>query len=119
MPNIAAAAALRSRSTWGLSSPCPETPRIMRPQAHLQAQAEDRVLQRRTTLNYEEPGMPRPSPDHRTTPLNVVLREYIQHYTFHRPHRSLHQHPPAGGTPPHSGAATRVLRRDRLGGLLH
>jgi transposase len=28
----------------------------MRPQAHLQAQAEDRVLQRRTTLNYEEPA---------------------------------------------------------------
>jgi transposase InsO family protein len=23
--------------------------------------------------------------------LNVVLREYIQHYNFHRPHRSLHQ----------------------------
>jgi putative transposase len=51
--------------------------------------------------------------------LNVVLREYIQHYNFHRPHRSLHQHPPEGGTPLHSGAASRVLRRDRLGGLLH
>jgi putative transposase len=51
--------------------------------------------------------------------LNVVLREYIQHYNFHRPHRSLHQHPPEGGTALHSGAASRVLRRDRLGGLLH
>jgi hypothetical protein len=28
----------------------------MRPQAHVQAQAEDRVLQRHTTLSYEEPG---------------------------------------------------------------
>jgi len=27
----------------------------MRPQAHLRAQAEDRVLQQRTTLSYEEP----------------------------------------------------------------
>jgi hypothetical protein len=40
-------------------------------------------------------------------------------YNTQRPHRSLHQHPPEGGTPLHSGAASRVLRRDRLGGLLH
>ena len=40
-------------------------------------------------------------------------------YNTHRPHQSLDQRPPAGGTPTHSGAATRVLRRDRLGGLLH
>jgi transposase InsO family protein len=51
--------------------------------------------------------------------LNVVLREYIQHYNTHRPHRSLHQRPPAGGTPLPSGAAIRPLRRDRLGGLIH
>jgi putative transposase len=35
--------------------------------------------------------------------LDVVLREYVQHYNAHRPHRSLHQRPPAGGTPPRSG----------------
>jgi putative transposase len=51
--------------------------------------------------------------------LNVVLREYIQHYNSHRPHRSLQQHPPESGTPTHSGAASHVLRRDRLGGLVH
>jgi putative transposase len=51
--------------------------------------------------------------------LDVVLREYVQHYNAHRPHRSLHQSPPAGGIPPRSGAAIRPQRRDRLGGLIH
>ncbi len=51
--------------------------------------------------------------------LAVVLQEYIEHYNTHRPHRSLTQHPPAGRTPPRSGATIRPLRRDRLGGLLH
>ena len=51
--------------------------------------------------------------------LDVVLREYVQHFNAHRPHRSLDQRPPAGGTPPRSGATVRPLRRDRLGGLLH
>src|SRR3981081_943437 len=53
MPNIAAAALL-SRSTCGLRF-VSSTPRIMRPQAHAQAQVEDRVLQRHTTLRDEEP----------------------------------------------------------------
>jgi putative transposase len=51
--------------------------------------------------------------------LDVVLREYVQHYNTHRPHRALHQQPPAGGAPSASGEAIRVLRRDRLGGLIH
>ena len=51
--------------------------------------------------------------------LDIVLREYVQHFNTHRPHRSLDQHPPAGDTPPESGDAIRVLRRDRLGGLVH
>ena len=51
--------------------------------------------------------------------LATVLEEYVEHYNTHRPHRSLDQHPPAGRTPPPSGATVRPLRRDRLGGLVH
>jgi transposase InsO family protein len=51
--------------------------------------------------------------------LTQVLHEFVEHYNAHRPHRSLHQRPPAGRTPPPTGAAIRPLRRDRLGGLVH
>ena len=51
--------------------------------------------------------------------LDAVLREYLKHYDAHRPHRALHQRPPAGDTAPRSGAIIRPLRRDRLGGLIH
>jgi putative transposase len=51
--------------------------------------------------------------------LAVVLREFVEHYNTHRPHRSLHQQPPTGATPTPSRAAVRPLRRDRLGGLVH
>jgi putative transposase len=47
--------------------------------------------------------------------LAVVLREYVQHFNTHRPHRSLDQRPPVGDTARPSGAAIHVLRRDRLG----
>jgi hypothetical protein len=48
-----------------------------------------------------------------------VLREFVQHYNSQRPHRSLHQRPPEGGTCLRSEAAIRPLRRDRLGGVIH
>jgi transposase InsO family protein len=51
--------------------------------------------------------------------LAAVLREFVDHYNTHRPHRSLDQHPPAGSTPPPCEATVRPLRRDRLGGLVH
>ena len=52
--------------------------------------------------------------------LRLVLGEYVDHYNTHRPHRTLHQNPPARRQdPPAAGTSTRVLRRDRLGGLIH
>jgi putative transposase len=52
--------------------------------------------------------------------LRLVLREYTDHYNAHRPHRSLRQQPPAGRPPPPIPAASiRVVRTDRLGGLIH
>jgi transposase InsO family protein len=52
--------------------------------------------------------------------LRLILDEYVDHYNKHRPHRALQQHPPDGRPhPPALGANVRVLRRDRLGGLIH
>jgi putative transposase len=51
--------------------------------------------------------------------LAALLREFVDHYNTHRPHRSLNQHPPARPTPPPCEATVRPLRRDRLGGLVH
>ena len=52
--------------------------------------------------------------------LRLVLDEYVDHYNTHRPHRTLRHSPPAGRPrPPDLGANVRVLRRDRLGGLIH
>jgi putative transposase len=51
--------------------------------------------------------------------LRLVLGEYADHYNTHRPHRTLHQNPPGRQQdPPAEGTSTRVLRRDRLGGLI-
>jgi putative transposase len=52
--------------------------------------------------------------------LRLVLGEYADHYNSHRPHRSLQQEPPAGRAhPPVKITEMRVLRGDRLGGLIH
>ena len=51
--------------------------------------------------------------------LRLVPCEYIDHCNTHRPHRTLQQDPPAGRPHPAGpGATVRVLRRDRLGGLI-
>jgi putative transposase len=51
--------------------------------------------------------------------LRLVLSEYVEHYNVHRPHRTLCQSPPAGRErPPILDPDVRVLRRDRLGGLI-
>lgn len=52
--------------------------------------------------------------------LEALLSEYLAHYNGHRPHRSLGQRPPVGrlrSQAPDAGRA--VIRRDRLGGLIH
>jgi transposase InsO family protein len=52
--------------------------------------------------------------------LRLVLDGYTDHYNSHRPHRALQQGPPAGrSNPPALGTNVGVLRRDRLGGLIH
>jgi hypothetical protein len=52
--------------------------------------------------------------------LRPILGEYIDHYNTHRPHRPLEQGAPAERPNPRAlGASIRVLRRDRLGGLIH
>jgi putative transposase len=52
--------------------------------------------------------------------LRLVPGEYADHYNVHRPHRTLCQSPPAGREcPPTMDPNVRVLRRDRLGGLIH
>jgi putative transposase len=52
--------------------------------------------------------------------LRSVLAEYVDHYNGHRPHRALGQASPLGpGEPVVLVPAGRVVRRDRLGGLIH
>jgi putative transposase len=52
--------------------------------------------------------------------LRLVPGECADHYNLHRPHRALQQAPPAGRpVPPAPGTNVRVLRRDRVGGLIH
>jgi hypothetical protein len=64
--------------------------------------------------------VPGPDADHRERNLQLVLSEYADHYNSHRPHRALNQRPPAGRPhPPALGTNARVMRRDRLGGLIH
>jgi putative transposase len=52
--------------------------------------------------------------------LRSVLGEYVDHYNGHRPHRALGQASPLGpGERAVFVPAGRLMRRDRLGGLIH
>jgi transposase InsO family protein len=52
--------------------------------------------------------------------LGHVLRNYIEHYNTHRPHRSLELVPPAAvGREDPDAPSGDLKRRDRLGGLIH
>ena len=50
--------------------------------------------------------------------LQAVLREFVEHYNAARPHRSLDLRPPLGRPQPVQPAGV-IVRRDRLGGLIH
>jgi hypothetical protein len=54
--------------------------------------------------------------------LQHVLREFVDHYNGHRPHRALELSPPEPRHPPPtrtSPPAAAIRRHDRLGGLIH
>jgi putative transposase len=51
--------------------------------------------------------------------LRKVLAEYKSHYNGHRPHRALNQASPLRVLPDPVDADVKVIRPDRLGGLLH
>ena len=51
--------------------------------------------------------------------LEVVLREYLNHYNAHRPHRGLRLKAPGGEPAVLSSASRHIHRQDRLGGLIH
>jgi transposase InsO family protein len=51
--------------------------------------------------------------------LRKVLTEYETHFNNHRPHRTLKQASPLRALPDPTDADTKVIRHDRLGGLIH
>ncbi|WP_327241628.1 integrase core domain-containing protein [Streptomyces sp. NBC_01320] len=54
--------------------------------------------------------------------LRLVVDEYAHHYNDHRPHRSLGQRSPDclhAPPQPAKDEQTRIIRHDRLGGLIH
>ena len=52
--------------------------------------------------------------------LESVLKTYVSHYNQERPHRGLDLRIPEGGPPVgQTGADGSIVRRDRLGGLIH
>ena len=50
--------------------------------------------------------------------LEYVLSEFVEHYQEARPHQGLGQRTPSGEAPAPVPAG-RIIRRDRLGGLIH
>jgi hypothetical protein len=51
--------------------------------------------------------------------LRYVLAEYEAHFNAHRPRRSLGQAAPLRALPDPVEGDIEVIRRDRLGGLIH
>jgi putative transposase len=53
------------------------------------------------------------------THLRIVLAEYEDHFNAHRPHRALNQSSPLRPLPDPVDGDFKVIRRDRLGGLIY
>jgi len=51
--------------------------------------------------------------------LTRVLAEYQKHFNDRRPHRSLGQATPLRVLPQPAASDLKVIRRDRLGGVIH
>lgn len=51
--------------------------------------------------------------------LRHVLAEYETHFNTHRPHRSLGHAAPLRALPQPDADDTKIIRRDRLGGMIH
>jgi putative transposase len=51
--------------------------------------------------------------------LRRVLTEYENHFNTHRPHRALAQAAPLGALSLPDITETKIIRRDRLGGVIH
>ena len=52
--------------------------------------------------------------------LEAVLKEFLVHYHYARPHQGLGQRPPGSDSSPWPGVrGDRIVRHYRLGGLLH
>ena len=51
--------------------------------------------------------------------LESVIATYVDHYNRERPHRGLDLRPPNGWPPTPVDVSSAIVRRDRLGGLLH
>ncbi len=50
--------------------------------------------------------------------LQFVLKEFVEHYGKARPHQGLEQRTPSGQPAERPLAAGRIVRQDRLGGLI-
>jgi transposase InsO family protein len=51
--------------------------------------------------------------------LRRILAEYEDHFNSHRPHRSLAQAAPLRALPQPDTINTKIVRRDRIGGVIH
>ena len=74
---------------------------------------------RGTLHRHPAPGMPRPPPDPRPRHLDIVLREYAQHFNAHRPHQAREQRAPLYEPGKAIDLTTRIKRRQTVQGSIN